>query len=164
MQSGKDIMFLKPQTPKPHLRLASEIDCIYLSENLRKEDIQEIKAVMGNVPPLLSLLIGHKLSAVPLVICDAESKPVAMLGVVPNGLIGSIWMVGTNDLKKISLSFLRNSKDVCDVLKGKHQILHNYVDKRNKLHINWLKWMGFTIINEINYGIENRKFYEFVKI
>ena len=43
MQSGKDIMFLKPQTPKPHLRLASEIDCIYLSEHLRKEDIQEIK-------------------------------------------------------------------------------------------------------------------------
>ena len=156
-------MFLKPQTPKPHLRLASEIDCIYLSENLRKEDIQEIQAVTG-LPPLLSLLTGLKLSSVPLVICNADCKPVAMLGVVPNGLIGFIWMVGTDDLKKISLSFLRNSKDVCDVLKGKHQILHNYVDKRNKLHINWLKWMGFTIINEINYGIENRKFYEFVKI
>ena len=163
MQSGKDIMFLKPQTPKPHLRLASEIDCIYLSENLRKEDIQEIQAVTG-LPPLLSLLTGLKMSSVPLVICNADCKPVAMLGVVPNGLIGFIWMVGTDDLKKISLSFLRNSKDVCDVLKGEHQILHNYVDKRNKLHINWLKWMGFTIINEINYGIENRKFYEFVKI
>ena len=160
MLSGKDTMYRK----LPHLRLATEVDCIYLSEHLRKEDIQEIKAVVGNLPLLLSLLIGHKLSAVPLVICDAESKPVAMLGVVPNGLIGFIWMVGTDDLKKISLSFLRNSKDVCDVLKGKHQILHNYVDKRNKLHINWLKWMGFTIINEINYGIENRKFYEFVKI
>ena len=160
MQSGKDTMYRK----LPHLRLATEVDCIYLSEHLRKEDIQEIKAVVGNLPPLLSLLIGHKLSAVPLVKCDAESKPVAMLGVVPNGLIGFIWMVGTDDLKKISLSFLRNSKDVCDVLKGKHQILHNYVDKRNKLHINWLKWMGFSIINEVNYGIENRKFYEFVKI
>ena len=163
MQSGKDIMFLKPQTPKPHLRLASEIDCIYLSENLRKEDIQEIQAVTG-LPPLLSLLTGLKMSSVPLVICNADCKPVAMLGVVPNGLIGFIWMVGTDDLKKISLSFLRNSKDVCDVLKGKHQILHNYVDKRNKLHINWLKWMGFTIINEVTYGVENRKFYEFVKI
>ena len=163
MQSGKDIMFLKPQTPKPHLRLASEIDCIYLSENLRKEDIQEIQAVTG-LPPLLSLLTGLKMSSVPLVICNADCKPVAMLGVVPNGFIGFIWMVGTDDLKKISLSFLRNSKDVCDVLKGKHQILHNYVDKRNKLHINWLKWMGFSIINEVNYGIENRKFYEFVKI
>ena len=156
-------MFLKPQTPKPHLRLASEIDCIYLSENLRKEDIQEIQAVTG-LPPLLSLLTGLKMSSVPLVICNADCKPVAMLGVVPNGLIGFIWMVGTDDLKKISLSFLRNSKDVCDVLKSKHQILHNYVDKRNKLHINWLKWMGFSIINEVNYGIENRKFYEFVKI
>ena len=156
-------MFLKPQTPKPHLRLASEIDCIYLSEHLREDDKQEIQAVTG-LPPLLSLLTGLKLSSVPLVICNADCKPVAMLGVVPNGLIGFIWMVGTDDLKKISLSFLRNSKDVCDVLKSKHQILHNYVDKRNKLHINWLKWMGFSIINEVNYGIEIRKFYEFVKI
>ena len=163
MQSGKDIMFLKHQTPKPHLRLATEVDCIYLSENLREDDIQEIKAVTG-LSPLLPLLCGLRMSSVPLVICNADCKPVAMLGVVPNGLIGFIWMVGTDDLKKISLSFLRNSKDVCDVLKGKHQILHNYVDKRNKLHINWLKWMGFSIINEINYGVENRKFYEFVKI
>jgi hypothetical protein len=156
-------MFLKHLPHKPHLRLATEIDCIYLSENLREDDIQEIKAVTG-LPPLLSLLTGLKLSSVPLVICDANSKPVAMLGVVPNGLIGFIWMVGTDDLKKISLSFLRNSKDVCDVLKNKHQILHNYVDKRNKLHINWLKWMGFSILKEVNYGIENKKFYEFVKI
>ena len=159
MLSGKDTMYRK----LPHLRLATEVDCIYLSEHLRKEDIQEIQAVTG-LPPLLSLLTGLKMSSVPLVICNGDCKPVAMLGVVPNGLIGFIWMVGTDDLKKISLSFLRNSKDVCDVLKGKHQILHNYVDKRNKLHINWLKWMGFSIINEINYGIENRKFYEFVKI
>ena len=79
-------MFLKPQTPKPHLRLASEIDCIYLSENLRKEDIQEIQAVTG-LPPLLSLLTGLKMSSVPLVICNADCKPVAMLGVVPNGLM-----------------------------------------------------------------------------
>jgi hypothetical protein len=87
-----------------------------------------------------------------------------MLGVVPTGVIGFIWMVGTKDLKKISLSFLRHSKKVCDVLKGKHQVLHNYVDKRNKLHITWLKWMGFTILKEVDYGIENRKFYEFIKI
>ena len=55
MQSGKDIMFLKHPTHKPHLRLASENDCIYLSENLREEDKQEIKAVTG-LPPLLSLI------------------------------------------------------------------------------------------------------------
>lgn len=156
---------MSPRHPilKPHLRIATEDDCIYLSKNLRDDDYREIQAVTG-LPALISLLTGLKISSVPLVICDDQSKPVAMLGVVPTGLIGSIWMVGTDDLKKISLSFLRHSKKVCDVLKGKHQVLHNYVDKRNKLHINWLKWMGFTIINEVNFGIENRKFYEFVKI
>lgn len=148
---------------KPYLRLATEEDCIYLSKNLRQADIDEIKAVTG-LPSLISLLCGLRLSSVPLVICNDKDIPVAMLGVVPNGLIGFIWMVGTDDLKRISLSFLRHSKKVCDVLKGKHKVLHNFVDKRNKLHINWLKWMGFSIINEINYGIENRKFYEFIKI
>lgn len=149
---------------KPYLRLATEDDCIYLAEYLRKEDIQEIYAVTG-VPPLLSLLIGLKLSEVPLVICNEKDRPVAMLGVVPNGLIGSIWMVGTDELKRISLSFLKHSKNVCDVLKSNYQILHNYVDARNTLHVNWLKWMDFKFIKtHQQYGIEKRKFYEFVKI
>ena len=94
---------------KPYLRLATEDDCIYLAENLREDDYREIKAVTG-LPPLLSLLTGLKSSQVPLVICDNQGKVVAMLGVVPNGLIGFIWMVGTDDLKKFSLSFLKNCK------------------------------------------------------
>ena len=65
-------MFLKPQTPKPHLRLASEIDCIYLSENLRKEDIQEIQAVTG-LPPLLSLLTG----LIPLKLNSGAMSPIS---------------------------------------------------------------------------------------
>jgi len=149
---------------KPHLRVATEEDCIYLSTRLRKEDYQEIKAVTG-LEPVISLRVGFKISDVPLVICNSENIPVAMLGVVSQGLIGAIWMVGTEDLKKISLSFIRNCKDVCNVLKSKHQLLYNYVDARNTLHINWLKWMGFTFINKHQqYGKERRLFYEFVKI
>ena len=128
---GRILCFSSHQTPKPHLRLATEVDCIYLSENLREDDIQEIKAVTG-LPPLLSLLCGLKMSSVPLVICDNQGKVVAMLGVVPNGLIGSIWMVGTPDLKRISVSFLKNCQDVFTVLKNNFQILHNYVDARNE--------------------------------
>ena len=149
---------------KPHLRVATEQDCIYLSENLRKEDYQEIKAVSG-LPPLASLIIGLRISDVPLVICDENNKPVAMLGVVPQGLFGVIWMVGTEELKKISLSFIKNCKGVCDVLQKNYQLLCNFVDARNTLHINWLKWMGFSFINKHQrYGVERRLFYEFVKI
>ena len=149
---------------KPHLRVATEQDCIYLSKRLRKEDYQEIKAVSG-LSPLISLLIGLELSDVPLVICNKKNKPVAMLGVVPQGLFGAIWMVGTEELKKISLSFIRNCKGVCEVLQKNYQLLNNFVDARNTLHINWLKWMGFTFINKHKqYGVERRLFYEFVKI
>jgi len=88
-----------------------------------------------------------------------------MLGVVPNGLIGSIWMVGTPDLKKISVSFLKNCQGVFKVLKNNFQLLHNYVDARNELHIRWLKWMGFTFIKKHNHiGIEQLPFYEFIKL
>ena len=149
---------------KPYLRLANEDDCIYLAENLREDDYREIKAVTG-LPPLLSLLTGLKSSQVPLVICDNQGKVVAMLGVVPNGLIGSIWMVGTPDLKRISVSFLKNCQDVFTVLKNNFSVLHNYVDARNELHIRWLRWMGFSFIKKHqSYGIEQKPFYEFVKI
>ena len=149
---------------KPYLRLANEDDCIYLAENLREDDYREIKAVTG-LPPLLSLLTGLKSSQVPLVICDNQGKVVAMLGVVPNGLIGSIWMVGTPDLKRISVSFLKNCQDVFTVLKNNFSVLHNYVDARNELHIRWLKWMGFTFIKKHkHYGIEQLPFYEFIKL
>ena len=149
---------------KPYLRLANEDDCIYLAENLREDDYREIKAVTG-LPPLLSLLTGLKSSQVPLVICDNQGKVVAMLGVVPNGLIGSIWMVGTPDLKRISISFLKNCQDVFTVLKNNFSVLHNYVDARNELHIRWLRWMGFSFIKKHqSYGIEQKPFYEFVKI
>lgn len=162
MLNGKAIM--KVERIKPHLRLATEKDCHYLSTRLREDDYQEIKAMTG-YPALESLLAGLHLSDVPMVICNEQNIPVAMLGVVPQGLLGFIWMVGTDDLKKISLSFLRNSKDVCDVMKDKYQLLYNFVDARNTLHITWLKWMGFTFINKHNqYGIEGKLFYEFVKI
>ena len=95
---------------KPHLRVATEQDCIYLSKRLRKEDYQEIKAVSG-LSPLISLLIGLEISDVPLVICNKKNKPVAMLGVVPQGLFGAIWMVGTDELKKISLSFISKIRE-----------------------------------------------------
>ena len=157
-------MYPNQELIKPYLRIATEQDCLFLSENLREDDYKEIKAVTGS-PPLLSLLHGLKKSQVPLVICNEHNKVVAMLGVVPNGLIGSIWMVGTPELKKISVSFLRNCQGVFKVLKNNFLILHNYVDARNELHIRWLKWMGFSFIKKHkSYGLEQISFYEFIKI
>ena len=66
-------MSAKQTVTKPYLRIATEQDCLYLSENLRIDDYREIKAVTG-LPPLLNLLSGLKLSQVPLVICNEHNK------------------------------------------------------------------------------------------
>jgi hypothetical protein len=164
MLNGKDIMYLKHQVAKPYIRVATENDCWFLSKNLREEDYQEIKASSG-LPAILSLLTGLKISQVPLVVCNEKGEIILMLGVVPSGLIGTIWMVGTKDLKNMSLTFIKNCKKTFKILKNNFQIIHNYVDARNHLHIKWLKWMGFSFIKKHNYyGIEKRPFYEFVKI
>jgi len=157
-------MLHKQHYPKPFIRTATEKDCLYLSKNLRKADYREIQAVC-NLPPFLVLLHGLKKSQVPLVVCNENERPVFIVGVVPNGLIGNIWMFGTDELKKLSVTFLKNCKATFKILKNNFQIIHNYVDARNKLHIRWLKWMGFTFINKHkHYGVERKPFYEFIKI
>jgi hypothetical protein len=78
---------------------------------------------------------------------------------------GSIWLLATDDIEKYQITFLRHSKKVLKELQQDYLALHNYVDARNSLHIKWLKWMGFTFINKLDrFGVEQRPFYEFVRI
>ena len=43
---------------------------------------------------------------------------------------------------------LEQKPDRVDEMSDKFPILFNYIDSRNKLHLTWLKWCGFKIINE----------------
>ena len=46
-----------------------------------------------------------------------------------------------------------------------YPILFNFVDARNTTHVKWIKYMGFSIIQEhATFGVEGRLFYEFAKI
>ena len=40
-------MYPNQEVIKPHLRLATEEDCLYLSDNLREADYREIQATTG---------------------------------------------------------------------------------------------------------------------
>ena len=62
--------------------------------------IIEIKAVTTGLPPLIVIINWFKSKSSTFSHLDNQGKVAAMLGVVPNGLIGSIWMVGTPDLKE----------------------------------------------------------------
>ena len=92
-----------------------------------------------------------------------------MYGVIPvRKNMGKIWMLGhrtmTSDYQDVR-AFLRNSPIELDKFKMNYPILFNYVDARNKTHVKWIKYMGFSIIKEhATFGYEGRLFYEFAKI
>ena len=62
--------------------------------------------------------------------------------------IGSPFLLCTPKIKKIKIKFLKECKNRVKEMEDKFPILFNYIDSRNKLHLTWLKWCGFKIINE----------------
>ena len=100
---------------------------------------------------------------------ELNGKPIAIFGVVDSHetipRVGYVWMLGTNEIKDIRSQFLRKCKEQLIQQEEPYEVLTNFVDKRNKVHIKWLRWMGFTIIREGEYyGAEKRTFYEFARI
>jgi len=148
----------------PYIQISTEEDALYLSKNLRQEDINECKA-HSNLEPKTALLNGVKYSHLPLTIFNKD-KPVFISGVVPQANnVGMIWLLSSPELEKMSITFLRNCKKVLECFHTTFPVVFNYVDARNTLHINWLKWMGFTFINVYEkFGYEKIKFYEFVRV
>jgi hypothetical protein len=93
-----------------------------------------------------------------------------MFGVVPmNGndfpRLGSVWLLGTPDINDHVTQFLRESRKRLDEVCQGYNIVGNFIDERNELHISWLRWLGFKLIKRhAEHGVEQRPFIEFVKV
>jgi hypothetical protein len=139
-------------------------DTDYLAGRLRKADLQEIEAARGE-DPLTALQYGFKISKVCFTAIDDYLQPIAIFGVVPdedNVRIGLVWLLGTDDLVRHSFFFLRKSREWLKKLLQQYDVLWNYVDARNEVHIRWLKWCGFSFLRKIDrYGPGQLPFYEF---
>ena len=135
-------------------------DCIYLAPLLRFADKREILDSVG-LNPYQAIRQGFVLSEICLTIVDTKDVPVGIFGV---GSDGAIWLLATPEIKRIRFSFLRESRKVVNLLNHKYKLLWNYVDCRNELHLRWLKWCGFKFLRKINYGVNQKPFYEFIKL
>jgi len=141
-----------------------------MAPKLRKADLNEIQAGLG-IHPLKALGVGFTESRPCLTAADsADDEPIAMFGVVPVGSegtprTGSIWLLGTDGIYPHKTQFLRESKArLAEVCAG-YDVVGNFIDARNGLHIIWLKWLGFTLLRKIpHFGAEGREFIEFVKV
>ena len=143
-----------------------ESDVQAIAPKLRQADLDEIEALGEDPEDALSKsYFGSKPRCY-----TAEHKevPMAMFGVVPfadNPKWGSIWLLGTDDVtNKAPISFLKWTKLFFPTLIEPYEMVCNIVDKRNTVHIKWIKWLGFSFVREVTAGPHNKTFYEFARL
>jgi len=94
-------------------------------------------------------------------------RPVCMFGVTPLDILGGIgspWLLGTEEVKRYGLTFLRFNKKYIPVMLELFPRLVNYVDVRNEISVRWLKWLGFRFdAAPVPYGPFGMPFYRFEK-
>lgn len=147
------------------VRVASTADTQALAPRLRRADIAEIRAVSGEAP--LQALERAVAWSDPCYAAGREELAVALFGVVPDRSsattrAGRIWMLGADDIATYRFAVARLSRPWVARLQQRYHCLWNYVDVRNQLHIRWLDWCGFKLIERVAaYGHERRPFFLF---
>jgi hypothetical protein len=135
----------------------------WISKNMRKADVEEVAAA-GGKGPVRALSGSLERSAVAWT-GMIDDRPVCMFGVSPIDILGGIgspWLLGTDEIERCAVSFLRLNKRYVAQMLDLFPHLVNFVDARNKLSIKWLKWLGFRFDPEpVPYGIWDMDFYKF---
>ena len=68
-------------------------------------------------------------------------------------------MLCTPVIEQYPHTFAREAKRFIE--RREEKLLWNIADKRNKVHLKLLKFLGFKFLREINYGPNNLPFIEF---
>ena len=147
-------------------RLSIVPDCHLIAPRMREADKIEVKA--NGLNPFNALFLGYVHSSICYTVVDEHNTPHAMFGCceLPDSLnIASIWLLGTDDIFKHRVRFLKESKKYLNIISKSYDMTFNYVHVDNTLHIRWLKWLGFTFLREVSkHGVNGENFYEFARI
>mgnify|MGYP003672702641 CR=1 FL=1 len=139
-------------------------DAISMSHNMRDVDKDEVWATSMSSP--LEALTKSVKSSEQARTGRVNGEIVCMFGVCRQNLLGmrgSVWLLGTDLLKKNAIRFLRETKQEVMDLSQNFIIIENYCDSRNKITLRWLKWLGFTIERARPYGVYDLPFHHFYK-
>lgn len=143
------------------VRDSIQSDADYLSENLRKSDVQEIWA-SHHVLPNYALNQGLLNSSTCLTVTKGE--PLAMFGICPESLISDravIWLLATENLMDIRLEFLRYSRKFINLMLEEYPYLYNWVDVRNCKSVYWLRKIGANLSDPAPHGLDKLPFHHF---
>ena len=141
--------FIHPITVEAAKRVAS---------NLRPDDRREVEEGHGYDPIEYAKFIAQEGSAVYFTV--PNGKTAGMAGVDPKD--GMIWMLCTPEIEKYPHTFARESKRFVESRREK--LLWNIVDKRIRVHLKLLKFLGFKFLRQVRHGPNNLSFIEFCRV
>ena len=140
-----------------YIRTPTLDDIVYISDNLRSDDLREIYEGAG-LNPVLSIL-SSSINSHSVVFNVPNGKTAGIAGVSNDGCI---WMLYTPAIEDYPITFVREARRWIDNLP--QPILYNWADIRNTVHLKLLKHLGFKFLNVVPYGPNALPFVEFVRL
>lgn len=141
---------------------ANTDDVAWLAPRLRKADLREIEAASGR-HPAQALRAGLEASDAPMAVIE-HGRPIAMFGVVPalpGRELGAPWLLGTDRILANWREFVRLSRPTFAKVTAPYTSLRNHVDRRNTVHVRWLRWLGAEFHACEPYGHAGLPFWSF---
>ena len=128
-----------------------------VASNLRPEDRREVEEGHWLDPMEQLLLAAQRSSTVYFTV--PNGKTAGMAGVDTGGVI---WMLCTPAILEYPTTFAREAKRYVE--SRTEPLLWNIVDKRNKVHLKLLKFLGFKFLRELKHGPNQLSFIEFCRV
>ena len=155
---------IQPAQRKSRLRFrqAQLGDAAVLGPILRTADRLEIQAYVGR-DATETLRDGIVSSDPCWAVTDEHDAPMALFGVVPDrdaSRSGMIWLLGSDRLADHQFEVLRLSRHWIARLHERYDHFWNYIDVRNDVHVQWVRWCGFRFVQLVeHHGVEQRPFW-----
>lgn len=146
-------------------RASTVNDCEQLAPIMREADAREVMASGGWTP--LGALLASLVNAEEANTIIHEDRVIGMFGVgsSEDSDTGIPWLLASEEINEISFQFLRESRHWIRRVQDKYPLLCNYVAAENTVAVQWLRFLGFKFIREIeNFMDGGLTFYEFVRI
>ena len=130
---------------------------IEVASNLRPDDRREVEEGHGVAPMFYLKEEAKEGSCIYFEV--PNGKTAGMAGVDEGGVI---WMLCTDAIHEFPLTFAREAKRWVE--SRPEPLLWNVVDKRNKVHLKLLKFLGFKFLREYPFGPNQLSFIEFCRV
>ncbi|TIW56678.1 MAG: DUF2833 domain-containing protein [Mesorhizobium sp.] len=131
-----------------------------IARRMRQADRDEVFAASGRSPAGALVFSLRKSSHAWTAMIDGV--PEVMFGVGDLNILAGVaapWLLGTDAVETHYVAFLRRSVGFRDQLLQRYSVLTNFVDARNRASIRWLRWLGFTFSDPVEFrGQEFRQF------